>query len=299
MTTSRASDADLVQEVREKYDELTQSQKKIAETLMDDLEFAAFSTVDQFAAQLGVSPSTVVRFAYRLGFDGWPQLQDRVRELMMRRMKRAHPPGSESAAEPPQDGPLWHRSLWHDMHNIDATLGMVEEEQFEAAVTRLSSARRIVVVGNLTSHCIASYAAMAINRLRGGTVLMTNESMDLLDVGGDDAVLVVTFPPYARRSSQVVEWAKARGASVVVITDGPLSPVAQQASVLLVCPASGLAAQNSLVAALALVNAVVNAMTVADPDRAIARYGEVNELLSELDTYVLKPETLRPDDLTP
>jgi DNA-binding MurR/RpiR family transcriptional regulator len=291
---SSPAEVDLVQEVREKYDALTQSQKKIAESLINDLEFAAFATVDQFAARQGVAPSTVVRFAYKLGLDGYPELQQRVRDLMLRRMKRARVPAEEAG-----DGPgaedrdrVWRRSLRHDMDNIGQALGTVEEEDFDAAVEILTTADRIVAVGNLTSYCIAYYAAMTLNRLRGGTVLVTHESyaMDLVEISEGDALLAVTFAPYAKRTTELVHWARERGAQVIAITDGPLSPVAEQANVLLSCPASGLAAQNSLVAALALVNGLVNAITVGDPDRALPRYKAIASLLHDLDAYVLKPD---------
>ena len=80
-----ASSGDVIDELRRRYDRLTQSQKRIAEYIVEHSQTVAFSTVDQMAAQLDVNPSTIVRFTYRLGLNGFPDLQERMRELSQRR----------------------------------------------------------------------------------------------------------------------------------------------------------------------------------------------------------------------
>jgi DNA-binding MurR/RpiR family transcriptional regulator len=97
-----AQPGDVIEELRTKYDQLTQSQKRIAEAIVEDPQFVAFATVDKLANRLGVSPSTIVRFAYRLGIDGYNDLQERVRTIIRSQLRGGAPeaPADGQAAQP-------------------------------------------------------------------------------------------------------------------------------------------------------------------------------------------------------
>ncbi len=286
-----ATEQDVISELRRAYDELTQSQKRIAEAIVEDPEFVAFATVDKMAARLNVSPSTVVRFAYRLGLNGYQDLQDRVRTLVRSQMRLNAATGDESNDLTAHLGEgVFAKSLAHDLENLQRTILNLQLADLEMAVRIIVEARRVYVLGGATSHAIAFYAALALDRMRGETILIDREAFaasSLQSMTGDDAFLVFTFAPYASNTLRITNTARRRGAKVVAISDTPVSPVGQRVDVVLPALASGLSTQNSIVAPLAVTTALLNGVIAASPD-AMARYGQIVGILNEWDVYVLK-----------
>ncbi len=282
---------DVIEELRSKYDQLTQSQKRIAEAIVDDPEFVAFATVDKLANRLGVSPSTIVRFTYRLGIDGYNDLQDRVRQII-----RSQLPGNADSGES-ASGHLgvFAESLEHDLAILRRTIGGLKREELDRAVQALAAARRVYVAGGASSFGVAYYAAVALNRIRGEAVLLSGADdqvgAQVVHMTADDALLLFTFPPYASSTLRVTRWAKERGATSVAVTDTPISPAGQLVDVVLPTLCSGLSAQNSHVPAMAVANALLNGLSVANPGEVLARYGRLNRLLNEWDVFVLKGDT--------
>src|SRR5712692_9449938 len=118
-TASEAvSSGDVIEELRRRYDRLTQSQKRIAEYIVEHSQAVAFSTVDQMAAQLDVNPSTIVRFTYRLGLNGFPDLQERMRELVRGQLSRTGDPTNEGQVAGHLGGTSFGASLSHDWQNL-------------------------------------------------------------------------------------------------------------------------------------------------------------------------------------
>jgi DNA-binding MurR/RpiR family transcriptional regulator len=282
---------DVISELRRGYDELTQSQKRIAEAIVEDPEFVAFATVDKMAARLGVSPSTVVRFAYRIGLNGYQELQDKVRERVRSQMRSSTAVGSgaRDATTHLRDS-IYARSFDHDLENLRRTILGIEVEDLDRAVAALVEARRIYVVGGATSQTVSAYAALVLDRMRGETTLLRSEAQAapaLVSLTDADALLVFTFPPYASSALRATSYAKERGAAVVAITDTPISPVGQRVDVVLPALSSGLSTQNSFVAAMAVANALLNGVIARLPE-AMERYGQISSLMNDWDAYVLK-----------
>jgi DNA-binding MurR/RpiR family transcriptional regulator len=289
--TQRPSENDVISDLRRAYDELTQSQKRIAEAIVEDPEFVAFATVDKMAARLGVSPSTVVRFAYRLGLDGYQDLQDRVRTLVRAQMRLNAATGNEANDLTAHLGDsVFARSLAHDLENLRRTTVNLQLEELERAVRLIVEARRVYVLGGATSHAIAVYASLALDRMRGDTILVDREAFaasGLLSMTSEDTFLVFTFAPYASSTLRITNTARSRGARIIAISDTPVSPVGQRVDVVLPALASGLSAQNSIVAPLAVTTALLNGVIAASPN-AMKRYGEIVGIMNEWDVYVLK-----------
>src|SRR5262245_62736506 len=140
------SSGDVIEELRRRYDRLTQSQKRIAEYIIAHSHAVAFSTVDQMAAQLDVNPSTIVRFTYRLGLDGFPDLQERMRELVRGQLSRTGDPINESQVASHLEGTSFGVSLSHDWQNLHRTIAGLDAEGFGRAVNILVRARRVYIV---------------------------------------------------------------------------------------------------------------------------------------------------------
>lgn len=291
MPETTATPTNVIADLRRSYDELTQSQKRIAEAIVEDPEFVAFATVDKMAARLGVSPSTVVRFAYRIGLDGYQELQDRVRQLVRSQIRANTVPADGDRAQTAHLGDsVFARSFEHDVDNLRRTILGINVEDLERAVGILTDARRIFVLGGQTSHSVASYSSLVLDRMRGDVTLLAADASvapQLLSMTPNDALLVFTFPPYASHTVRVARHAKRQDASVIAITDTPISPVGQLVDVVLPVMASGISAQNSFVSAMAVANALLNGVIARSP-HALERYRRIVGLMDEWDVFVLK-----------
>src|SRR6266404_8648445 len=153
---------DIIEEVRQRYDQFTQSQKRIAEYVVEHSQEVAFSTVDQMAERLDVNPSTIVRFAYRLGLDGFTDLQERMQELVRGQLSRTGDPISESQAGHLK-GTSFGASLSHDWQNLHHTIAGLDAVAFDRAVNALARARRVYVVAEFSTFSIAQYFALVLD----------------------------------------------------------------------------------------------------------------------------------------
>lgn len=295
--TSRSTDqpesGNVIETVRKQYDGLTPSQKRIAEAVVDDPEFVAFATVDKFAQRLGFSPSTIVRFAYKVGLDGYQDLQDRVRTLVRSQMRSSTESAETVSATSHLEGSTFGASFDNDLEHLRRTVLSLDVDALERAVDILDGAKRIFVSGDITSYSVAYFAALAMNRAKGNVHLVRADgegAAQLIGIGPDDALLAFTFPPYSRNVLRVVEWAIERGTATIGVTDHAVSPVGRLVSLVLPAVASGLGPQNTLVPPMAIANAVVNALTLRSEDRSLPRYKAVSSLLGQWDLYLLESD---------
>lgn len=285
---------DVLNEVRKKYDELTHSQKRIAEAIVEDPEFVAFATVDKLAERLSVAPSTVVRFTYKLGLGGYPDLQERIREIIRGQIR------SGSGTTPTDEAVGAHladsgagASLRHDLDNVRQTIAVLDDQLMCKAIELLTSARNIFVIGGFASSALSSYMALTLERIRGQAYLV--ESLGgrhvpaLFEADASDVAIVIGFAPYSSTSVQLLEVLSERRVSTIGLTDTPISPVGQRVDIALQSRVSGMVAQNSLVAPMAVINALLNGVMAAKPD-AMSRYEQLMSSMNRWDLFVLSDD---------
>jgi DNA-binding MurR/RpiR family transcriptional regulator len=283
---------DVIDELRRRYDRLTQSQKRIAEYIVEHPQAVAFSTVDQMAGELDVNPSTIVRFTYRLGLNGFPDLQERMRELVRGQLSRTGDPINESQAAGHLEGTSFGASLSHDWQNLHRTIANLDADAFGRAVNMLVRARRVYVVAGFTTFPVAHYFALVIDRLRSDiSLLASNDAFAtprLVEMRPEDCVLAFTFPRYAAATHRVVMWAKENKAKVIAVTDSPISAVGQVADVVLLAASAGTGMQNSMVAPMAIANALLNGVAAVKGTSALERYSGHDRLMNRWDAFLLK-----------
>ena len=278
---------DVMTELQKNYADLTQAQKRIAEAIVDNPEFVAFATVDKLSARLGIASSTIVRFAYRLGLDGYPELQERVRVLVRSRLRGADNEGDDSSIAHLGDSTA-AASLRHDLDNLRNTITELNAETLEKAIDVIAGARRVFFIGGLASGPLAEYTAHTFNRLRGGAQVLGlgDTAAEILGMTPEDALVVFSFPPYASQTLQILDAARKRGVVVVGITDSLISPLGK-VDVTLTSRVSGVGPQNSLVAPLGIINVLLNGVAARSPGSA-DRYRQIFGLLDEWNAFFLK-----------
>ena len=286
------SSGDVIDELRRRYDLLTQSQKRIAAYIVEHSQAVAFSTVDQMAAELHVNPSTIVRFTYRLGLNGFPDLQERMRELVRGQLSRTGDPINESHVASHLEGTSFGASLSHDWQNLHRAISSVDTETFSRGVSILARARRVYVVAGFSTFPVGHYFALILDRLRSDiSLLAANDAFAtsrLVEMNAEDCVIAFTFPRYASATHRMVLWAKENKAKVIAVTDSPISAVGQIADVVLLAAAAGTGMQNSLTAPMAIANALLNGVASAKGAAALERYSRHDRLMNRWDAFLLK-----------
>jgi DNA-binding MurR/RpiR family transcriptional regulator len=285
---------DVIDELRRQYDRLTQSQKRIAEYIVDHPDRVAFSTVDQMAGQLGVNPSTIVRFTYRLGLKGFPDLQERTRQLVRGQLSAASEIVNENSVLVHLEGTAFGTSLGQDLQNLRRTISALKAEDLQRASDMIAAARKVYVVGAFNAYSVAFFLGLALDRIRGNITVwsgdMTLQASQLLGLGPDDCLIAFTSAPYAVSTQRVAQLAKEAKAKLIAITDTPISAVGQIADVILAAASSGAGLQNSFVAAMAVANALLNGVAAANSELTLERYGRLAKVLTRLDAFLLKAD---------
>ena len=287
----RAS-GNVIEELRRQYDRLTQSQKRIAQYIVEHSNAVAFSTVDQMASQLDVNPSTIVRFTYRLGLKGFPDLQERIQDMVRGQLSRAAEPVDEDRTAGHLAGTSFGVTLNHDLQNLHRTIFGLNAQDLMAAVNRIDKARRVYTTAGYSTFGVAHYFGLILGRMRPDVYLLDGDdgmsATRLSELNSQDCAVIFTFPRYAAATFRVAAWAKEHGAGLIAVTDTPISAVGQIANIVLLAASASTGMQNSLVGPMAVANALLNGVAAACGTSAVDRYTQHDAVLNRSDAFLLK-----------
>ena len=278
----------LVAEIERRMPEFSKSQKIIAKYITEHYEKAAFMTAAKLGAAVGVSESTVVRFADEIGFDGYPGMQKALREQMQAHLtsvQRVEVSNSLIGGQSVLD-----RVLSGDSSRIRETLETIDRSAFDEAVERIIASRRIYILGVRSSSAVAEFLNYYLRMIFDNvTFLRTTSGSEifeqLLNVGDGDVFIAVSFPRYSSRIVNAVEYAHGAGADVVSITDGPGSPLAPFTDQLLAAKSDMVSFVDSLAAPLSVVNALLAAVARRCPERVRDRLEKLEGIWDEYGVY--------------
>lgn len=259
----------LLDMIQQQYGAFSKGQKRIADFITGSYDDAAFMTAAKLGERVGVSESTVVRFAYSLGLDGYPALQEELQELIRHRLTSVQ--RIRLAASIPQQEVL-KTVLTSDMNNIRATIEMLDNESFQGAIDAILKARRIYVLGIRSAMALAQFFTYYLDYVCDNVMFVNGAVQDIhermLRVGPDDVCFGISFPRYSARTVDAMRYAKSKGATLISLTDQAISPVALISDFNL-CARSDMASfADSLVAPMSLMNAIIVAVGLARKDEA-------------------------------
>ena len=263
--------------IREKYAAFSKGQRRIADFILTRYDEAAFMTAAKLGEEVGVSESTVVRFSYTLGIDGYPALQNELQELIRHRLTSAQ--RIRRAASIPQEE-LLKTVLTADMNNIRATIDLIDNDEFQASIDAILKARRIYVLGIRSAMALAQFLTYYLDYVCDNVMFVNGAVQDIhermLRIGPQDVCFGISFPRYSARTVDAMKYAKDKGATLIAMTDLPSSPLAAVADFTL-CARSDMASfADSLVAPLSLMNAIIVAV-------GHARQAEASQHLEQLE----------------
>lgn len=265
----------------------SKGQKKIGEYLLRNYAEASYMTAAKLSETVGVSESTIVRYAVELGLDGYPELQSALRYAARSKLTSVQ---RMEMARFRDDGDGFSKSLNLDIESIKRTLAGTDKADFDSFVTALTTADNIYLVGARSSASLAIffnfYLSILFDKVHVVHTVIGSEAYDqLFKVKKGDVVLGISFPRYSRLTVDVLTFAKKAGATVLSITDSIHSPLAGIADITLYADNESDMFVDSLVAPLSLINALIVEIGRRDPVRTSTRFGILERIWDENDVY--------------
>ena len=280
--------SDVLSLIRENMDGFSKRQRAIANYIMDNYDKAAFMTASRLGKTIDVSESTVVRFAAELGYDGYPEMQQALQEMI--RNKLTSILRIEVSENRLGSNDVLSAVKQSDMEEIRLSLDRVDRSSFSAAVEKIVNAKRIYILGLRSSTAIASFLGFYFNLLFDNVVLVHTTSVSemfeqVLRIGPGDVMIGISFPRYSSRTVKVMQFASDRGAEVLAITDSEASPLYEIAHTALLAKSDMVSFIDSLVAPLSLVNALIVAVGRQMNTDISGTFVELEKIWSEYGVY--------------
>ena len=279
---------DILTMIRENMHTFSKGQKKIANFILESYDKAAFMTASRLGKKVGVSESTVVRFAAELGYDGYPDMQKSLQKMIRNRLTSVQ--RIEVTNDRIGDQDLLSTVLQSDIEKIRVTLEELDRDSFSHAVDAIVSAKKIYIIGVRSSAAIAAFMAFYFNLIFDNVVMVTANTAsevfeNLLRVGEGDVVIGISFPRYSSRTVQAMNFARDRGATTVAITDSEASPLAPISHYTLKARSDMASFVDSLVAPLSLVNALLVAVSRKKNDDLAHTFQTLEQIWAEYGVY--------------
>ena len=247
----------------------SKGQKKIALYIEEHYDKAAFMTASKLGENVGVSESTVVRFATELGYDGYPKLQKAMQEMIRNKLTSVQ--RIEVTSNRIGNDNVLDNVLSQDIEKIRRTIEETSHEDFNRAVDEICSAERIYIFGVRSTAAIANFLAyyfeLIFDNVRViNTTSSTSTYEHIFRITDKDVMIGISFPRYSSMAVEAMDFARSRGAHAIAITDSMVSPLVQSADSVLIARSDMASIVDSLVAPLSLINALIVATVLKKND---------------------------------
>ncbi len=286
---------DLINRIEGIYQSLSKGQKKIANYIQDNYDKAAFMTAGALGRTVGVSESTVVRFASALGFEGYPKLQKHLQEIIKNKLTTVQRLNLMEGMDLEQ---ILDNVFKIDVNNLKSTRNYIDVKEVEQIIQSIENARNIYIMGFRSSAPLAQfffyYLSYIFENVRLVTYGMSDIFGQLMHVTEEDTVIGISFPRYCNQTVEGMEFAKSRNANLIAITDNKISPLYKIADHVLLTQSDMNSFVDSFVAPLSVINALIIVLGLKNKDKLEDSFGQMEELWSKLRVYSVKEyETAR------
>lgn len=274
--------------IEKEFPDFSKGQRLIGNYILNHYDKAAFMTAAKLGETVGVSESTVVRFATEIGYEGYPQLQKALQEMIRNRLTSVQ--RMEVGDARIGDSDILTKVLQTDMETIRRTLEETDPDMFYKAVDAIIKSRRIYIMGIRSAVAIASfmnfYFTQIFDDVRNIDTASTSAIFEqMLRIEEDDVFIGITFSRYSRRTYQAAVFAKSRGTKVIAITDSYSAPICEVADYILVAKNDMVSFVDSLVAPLSITNALLVAISLEKKDEIRSTYEEFEKIWDEYNVY--------------
>jgi len=279
---------DILTKIETMMPEFSKGQRAIGQYMLEHYDKAAYLTASKLGAVVRVSESTVVRFANELGFEGYPELQKSLQELI--RTKLTSVQRMEITNDRIGDGEVLSKILSGDIEKIRTTLDRIDPVAFDAAVDAIIGAKHIYISGMRSASLLSGFLGYYFNLMFPDvrTVQATSSSEmfeQLFRIEAGDVFIGISFPRYSKRIIDAIDFAKSKGAVTVALTDSETSPLAQGADHLLIARSDMASFVDSYVAPLSVINALIVAISKKKKQDVAETFEKLEAIWDEYDVY--------------
>ena len=279
---------DIMSILKEKAPTFSKGQKKIARYITEAYDKAAFMTANKLGKTVGVSESTVVRFAVDLGFDGYPSMQKAMQEMVLNRLTSVQRIGVASDRMGDQD--VISMVIHSDIEKLRQTEETVSREEFAAAVNAILKAKRIYILGVRSVAPLANFLGHYLNYMFNNVHVISGFSAGemfekIVGVNSEDVIIAFSFPRYSASTTKGARYCRSAGATVIGITDSKDSPLGQCCDHVLLAKSDMVSLVDSLVAPLSLVNALIVAIASKREKELSQTFANLERIWDEYDVY--------------
>ncbi len=278
---------DMIDRLNQSGKRLSKGHRKIAQYIVEHYDKAVFMTASRLGESVGVSESTVVRFASAMGYEGYPQLQRSLQELVSHRLTANQRFEMATDIDPQAVLPFVLKS---DMQNLRATMEDMDNQVFGDVVQRLLSAKAIYVMGLRSAAPLAQFMGYYLNYIFDDVHLVSVGATDVFEeiskLNQDDVLVGISFPRYSNRTLEAMRFAKRCGAQVVAITDGPMSPLHDIADVTLTARTDMASFVDSLAAPLSVINALLVSLGLHRKEALTEHFRKLETIWDTYEVYL-------------
>ena len=278
---------DMIDRLNQSGKRLSKGHRKIAQYIVEHYDKAVVMTASKLGESVGVSESTVVRFASAMGYEGYPQLQRSLQELVSHRLTANQRFEMSTEIDPREALSVVLKS---DVQNLRATMEQMDASVFEDVVNRLLSARAIYIMGLRSAAPLAQFMGYYLNYIFDNVHLVSSGVTDVFEeiskLKENDVLVGISFPRYSTRTLEAMRFAKRCGAQVVAITDGPMSPLADMADATLTARTDMASFVDSLAAPLSLINALLVALGLHRKDALKEHFRQLESIWETYEVYL-------------
>lgn len=279
---------DLFSIMQQKASSLSKGQRLLAKYITESYDKAAFMTANKLGKAVGVSESTVVRFAVELGYDGYPSMQKAMQELVLNRLTSVQ--RIEVANDRIGDQDVVTMVLQSDSDKLRQTAEMVDRQAFAEAVKAILNAKRIYVLGCRSAAPLANFLGYYLNFMFDDVHIVTASGASemfekLIRIDSEDVVVGFSFPRYSAATVKGAQYCRTVGATVIGFTDSHLSPLGQHSDYVLLAKSDMLSLVDSLAAPLSLVNALIVALAAGREQILAKTFDGLERVWEEYNVY--------------
>lgn len=266
----------------------SKGQKRIAHYIEEHYDKAAFMTASKLGETVGVSESTVVRFATELGYEGYPKLQKAMQEMIRNKLTSVQ--RIEVTSTRIGNDNVLDSVLNQDIDKIRRTIEETSHEDFNRAVDEICSAKRIYIFGVRSTAAIASFLSYYFELIFDNVRVVNTTSAasayeHIFRISENDVMIGISFPRYSSMAVEAMDFARSRGAHAIAITDSMASPLVQSADSVLIARSDMASIVDSLVAPLSLINALIVATVLKKKTEVSENFRQLEEVWNKNAVY--------------
>ncbi len=279
---------DILEILQEKEPTFSKGQKRIARYITESYDKAAFMTANRLGKTVGVSESTVVRFAVDLGFEGYPSMQKAMQEMVLNRLTSVQRIEVANNRIGSQD--VVSMVLHSDMEKLRKTEEVLNRDEFQASVNAILKAKRVYILGVRSVAPLANFLGYYMNYMFDNVHVITGVSLGemfekIVGVNSEDVVIAFSFPRYSASAAKGAQYCRSTGATVIGITDNRQSPLGSNSDYVLIAKSDMVSLVDSLVAPLSIVNALIVSIASKRKKELSQTFANLERIWDEYDVY--------------